>query len=327
MTLLYEDGRQGEINLIASQDNIIHLGNIDFENLTVNLKPKTVAAGEKAPSLGETTAPFGDLYLQGNTLTISTRSIGITEQSGTEYLDFGANVVIGSTVVSGTRLLAFQDQLKTTGLTDVNITGIEDGNVLEWNQDTAKWIHAPFSLDPADLDMSKKNIGELYDVEPNSYTEGMMWQYSPSADKWTSLNPNDLDLDYPKARTFSVNSGTAAENPTGTVRYSSSRIIQILAGQVVVDTFDINIYRTAKYIVTCEDYTLDNKAYWTGQAMLVHDGTNTNMTVYGDVEVGRISMMPILESDISNSNVRLKVTTSSDQQVVTVHRVLFDNYL
>ena len=61
--------------------------------------------------------------------------------------------------------------------------------------------------------------------------------------------------------------------------------------------------------------------------MLVHDGTNTNMTVYGDVEVGRISMMPILESDISSSNVRLKVTTSSDQQVVTVHRVLFDNYL
>ena len=327
MTLLYEDGRQGEINLIASQDNIIHLGNIDFENLTVNLKPKTVAAGEKAPSLGETTAPFGDLYLQGNTLTISTRSIGITEQSGTEYLDFGANVVIGSTVVSGTRLLAFQDQLKTTGLTDVTITGIEDGNVLEWNQDTSKWIHAPFSLDPADLDVSKKNIGELYDVEPNSYVEGMMWQYSPSADKWTSLNPSDLDLDYPKARTFSVNSGTAAENPTGTVRYSSSRIIQILAGQVVVDTFDINIYRTAKYIVTCEDYTLDNKAYWTGQAMLVHDGTNTNMTVYGDVEVGRISMMPILESDISSSNVRLKVTTSSDQQVVTVHRVLFDNYL
>ena len=36
MTLLYDDGRQGEINLIASQDSIIHLGNIDFENLTLN---------------------------------------------------------------------------------------------------------------------------------------------------------------------------------------------------------------------------------------------------------------------------------------------------
>ena len=52
MTLLYDDGRQGEVNLIASRDSIVHLGNVDFENLTVNLKPKTVAAGEKAVGLG-----------------------------------------------------------------------------------------------------------------------------------------------------------------------------------------------------------------------------------------------------------------------------------
>ena len=36
MTLLYDDGRQGEINLIASQDSIIHLGDIDFENTSQN---------------------------------------------------------------------------------------------------------------------------------------------------------------------------------------------------------------------------------------------------------------------------------------------------
>ena len=156
MTLLYDDGRQGEINLIASQDNIIHLGDIDFENLTVNLKPKTVGAGEKAASLGETTAPFGDLYLQGNTLTISTKSISITELSGTEYLDFGSNVVIGSTVISGTRLLAFQDQLKTTGLTDVTISGVEDGNILKWDTSVGRWTEAQFELDPAILNISLK---------------------------------------------------------------------------------------------------------------------------------------------------------------------------
>ena len=166
MTLLYDDGRQGEINLIASQDSIIHLGDIDFENLTVNLKPKIVGPGEKATSLGETTAPFGDLYLQGNTLTISTKSISITEQFGTEYLDFGSNVVIGSTVISGTRLLAFQDQLNTSTLTDVTISGIEDGNILKWDTSTDRWTQAEFELDPAFLDLSQKNIGEFYDVEP-----------------------------------------------------------------------------------------------------------------------------------------------------------------
>jgi hypothetical protein len=154
-----------------------------------------------------------------------------------------------------------------------------------------------------------------------------MFQYSPSANAWKGIVANDLDLDYPKAKTFSVNSGTSAEYPTGTVRYTSSRTIQILAGTVVVDTFDINIYRTAKYIVTCEDYTIDNKAYWMGQAMLVHDGTNTGLSLYGEVEIGSITMMPTLASDITGSNARLKVTTSSDQQVVTVHRTVFDNYL
>jgi len=331
MTLLYDDGRQGEINLIASQDSIIHLGDIDFENLTVNLKPKTVGAGEKAASLGETTAPFGDLYLQGNTLTISTKSISITELSGTEYLDFGSNVVIGSTVISGTRLLAFQDQLKTTGLTDVTISGVEDGNILKWDTSTGRWADAPFELDPAFLDLSQKNIGELYDVEPQAYTEGMMFQYSPSADAWKGILTPDLDLD--TVRTFGslgILSGTAAEVAAGTaaeVRYTSTRTIQILAGTVVVDTFDINIYRTAKYIVTCEDYTTDNKAYWMGQGLLVHDGTNTELSLYGEVEIGSITMMPTLTSDITGSNVRLKVTTFSDQQVVTVHRTVFDNYL
>ena len=327
MTLLYDDGRQGEINLIASQDSIIHLGNIDFENLTVNLKPKTVGAGEKAVSLGETTAPFGDLYLQGNTLTISTREIGITEQSGTEYLDFGSNVVIGSTVISGTRLLAFQDQLKTTGLTDVTISGVEDGNILKWDTSVGRWTEAQFELDPAILNISQKGIGELYDVEPQAYTEGMMFQYSPSANAWKGIVANDLDLETIRAGTFSVNTGTSAENPTGTVRYTSTRTIQVVAGTVVVDTFDINTYRTAKYIVTCEDYTLDNKAYWMGQVLFVHDGTNTGMTLYGEVEIGSITMMPTLASDITGSNARLKVTTSSDQQVVTVHRTVFDNYL
>ena len=331
MTLLYDDGRQGEINLIASQDSIIHLGNIDFENLTVNLKPKTVGAGEKAVSLGETTAPFGDLYLQGNTLTISTRSISITELSGTEYLDFGSNVVIGSTVISGTRLLAFQDQLKTTGLTDVTISGVEDGNILKWDTSTGRWADAPFELDPAFLDLSKKNIGELYDVEPQAYTEGMMFQYSPSANAWKGILTPDLDLDAVKTfGSLGILSGTAAEAAAGTaaeVRYTASRTIQIIQGTVVVDTFDINIYRVAKYIVTCEDYTTDNKAYWMGQGLLVHDGTNTELSLYGEVEIGSITMMPTLTSDITGSNVRLKVTTFSDQQVVTVHRTVFDNYL
>ena len=318
MTLLYDDGRQGEVNLIASRDSIVHLGNVDFENLTVNLKPKTVAAGEKAVGLGATEAPFGDLYLQGNTLTISTKSIGITEVGGTEYLDFGYNVVIGSTVINGATLLAFQDQLNISSLTDVNITGVEDGNCLKWDNGTSKWIDAEWDQDAENLDVSQKALTEFLDIQPDSYTEGMMWQYSPSVDKWKAFDSNVLEwTDFKVTGAFTVNSEASM---------STTRTIQINAGQVVVDSFSINTFTTAKYFISCEDYTTDNKAYWACQATLVHDGTNVNHTIYSEVELGTISMYPGIATDINSGNVRLKITTSSDQQVVTAHRTSITKY-
>ena len=70
---------------MAQEYATVQLGIIDLENLTVNLKPKAPEPGQKPAGLGTTEAPFGDLYLQGNTLTLSTKSIGITEQDGAEY--------------------------------------------------------------------------------------------------------------------------------------------------------------------------------------------------------------------------------------------------
>ena len=99
---------------MAQEYATVQLGIIDLENLTVNLKPKAPEPGQKPAGLGTTEAPFGDLYLQGNTLTLSTKSIGITEQDGAEYLDFGSNTIIGATTISGDRLLAFADQLSNT---------------------------------------------------------------------------------------------------------------------------------------------------------------------------------------------------------------------
>jgi hypothetical protein len=67
-------------------------------------------------------------------------------------------------------------------------------------------------------------------------------------------------------------------------------------------------------------------AYWTGEIALVHDGTDTNHILYGEVELGAITVEPGIAADILGTDVRLKVTTSSDQQVVTVHRTVCTNY-
>jgi len=318
MTLLYEDGRQGEVNLIASRDSIVHLGNVDFENLTVNLKPKAVAAGEKAVGLGTTKAPFGDLYLQGNTLTISTKSVGITEISGTEYLNFGSNVMIGTSVITGDRLLAFQDELNTSSLTDVNIVGIADDNCIQWDADTSKWVDAEYTQ-PEDLDLSASPITELLDIQPDSYQAGQMWQYSPSVGKWKAFNSNALEwTDFKATGSFTVNSEAV---------WTTTRTIQINAGEVVCDSFSINTYNSAKYFISCEDYTTDNKGYWGAQVTLVHDGvSDTSFSVYSEVELGSISMFPGIAADVSGGNVRLKITTTSDQQVVTSHRTSITKY-
>ena len=299
------------------QQATVSLGIIDLENLTVNLKPKAPEPGSNPVGLGTTEAPFGDLFLQGNTLTLSTKSIGISEQNGVEYLDFGSNVVIGSTTITGERLLAFGDQLKISSLTDVTIAGIANGDILNWDKVSSKWVAGPGTT-PENLDISQKNIGELEDVAHSMYATGMMWQYNESLSAWRAVNTNMLEFeDFQVKGSFTVDSDLV---------FSTSRTIVGTAGEVVADTFNINTFRSAKYIVTCEDYTVGTTAYWTGEIALVHDGTDTNHILYGEVELGAITVEPGIAADILGTDVRLKVTTSSDQQVVTVHRTVCTNY-
>ena len=302
---------------MAQEYATVQFGIIDLENLTVNLKPKAPEPGQKPAGLGTTEAPFGDLYLQGNTLTLSTKSIGITEQDGAEYLDFGSNTIIGATTISGDRLLAFADQLKLNTMTDVAIEGVQNGNILQWNKEQNRW-EPGVGVTAENLDISKKTIGELKDVSESVYADGMMWQYNDTLSTWKAVDTSMLVFtDFQVQGTFTVNTE---------VTYSTTRSLQVTAGEVVADTFNINTYRTAKYIVSCEDYTVGAKAYWTGEILLVHDGTNTNHTIYGEVEIGQISMSPTIASDIQGTDVRLKITTSSDQQVVTSHRTVCTNY-
>ena len=299
------------------QQATVSLGIIDLENLTVNLKPKAPEPGSNPVGLGTTEAPFGDLFLQGNTLTLSTKSIGISEQDGVEYLDFGSNVVIGSTTITGERLLAFGDQLKISSLTDVTIEGIANGDILNWDKVSSKWVAGPGTT-PENLDISQKNIGELEDVAQSMYADGMMWQYNSALSAWKAVNTNLLEFeDFQVKGTFTVDSD---------LMFSTSRTVVVSAGEVVADTFNINTFRSAKYIVTCEDYTVGTTAYWTGEIALVHDGTDTNIILYGEVELGAITIEPGIASDILGPDVRLKVTTSSDQQVVTVHRTVCTNF-
>jgi len=90
----------------------------------------------------------------------------------------------------------------------------------------------------------------------------------------------------------------------------------------VVDTFGTGDYRTAKYIVQCTD--TDNNYYQSAEVLLIHDGTNVEITQYGSVELGAALPGDIMsiDADISAGNVRLKVTPTGTNSVVKVLRLM-----
>jgi len=90
----------------------------------------------------------------------------------------------------------------------------------------------------------------------------------------------------------------------------------------VVDSFGTGDYRTAKYIVQCTD--TDNNYYQSAEVLLIHDGTNVEITQYGSVELGAALPGDIMtiDADISGGNVRLKVTPTGTNSVVKVLRLM-----
>jgi len=295
---------------IASDDTVVHLGIIDLENLKVDLKPAAVEEGSKPSALGSNTQPFGDLYLQGNTLTLSTRSLGITEIDGHEYFDFGSNTIIGATHITGDKLLAFADQLKISQLTDVNITGVQDGQILKWDAAASRWTPGQY-VDT--IDISGLSIEEHADVAAFTPADNDVFQFDSGLGKWTAVSPSGIldDAEFLSPKAVTVNSY---------MQMVTTRVVASSAGTHVVDQFSINTYRSAKYLVQVEDNTFGDKGYWIAEVLMTHNDTDSALTVWGEVELGTVDMSPTVTTDITSGLCRLKVATGSDDQTVTASR-------
>ena len=120
---------------------LVHLGRLDLENLKFDIKPalsSDLPEGQSAPSLGAPDRPFGDLYMAGNTIYLSTRPLSVTDVDGVEYIDFSSNVIVGNTVITDQKL-AFDANLRIDKLKDVDLTGLQDSYILQWNNSTQTW--------------------------------------------------------------------------------------------------------------------------------------------------------------------------------------------
>jgi hypothetical protein len=130
---------------------LVNLSRLDLQNLDVSIKPASTLLSP--PDLGDSTSPFGDLFLSGETLYLQDRSISITTIDSSNYIDLGANVIIGVNHVNSSAVFAYQSDLTTLQLTNndigelknVTTTGITDGQVLAYESSLDKFIPANVS--------------------------------------------------------------------------------------------------------------------------------------------------------------------------------------
>jgi hypothetical protein len=89
------------------------------------------------------------------------------------------------------------------------------------------------------------------------------------------------------------------------------------ATQIVVDTFRTSDYRSAKYLVQITANE-DNNKFQVGEVLLVHNGSSTFLTEYGNVNTN--GNLGAIDSDINSNLVRLLVTPTDANTTIKVIR-------
>ena len=100
--------------------------------------------------------------------------------------------------------------------------------------------------------------------------------------------------------------------------HTSNTKIHTAATAVVVDSFSTSSYRSAKYMIQVDNTDNPNE-FQTSEALLVHDGSATFMTEYGQVATG--ATIATIDSGISSGLVRLVVTPLVTNTKINVTRL------
>ena len=88
--------------------------------------------------------------------------------------------------------------------------------------------------------------------------------------------------------------------------------------EIVVDSWDSTLYRTAKYIVQV-DNTDDSNEFQVSEVLLIHNGSSTFTTEYAEVFTS--DRIATVDSDINTGLVRLKVTPTVTNSTIKVTRL------
>lgn len=139
----------------------------------------------------------------------------------------------------------------------------------------------------------------------------------------SSLYQAELAINTADAKIFTKrDDGTVLSQSMGTVQSGQYEATSAGADQII-DSFDGNLYMSAKYVVTCNLPGALPPESQTIEILVMHDGTNVYITRYGLMYTGSAELASFtadkdvhdirLKADVANANTTIKFTRTSVQ--------------
>jgi hypothetical protein len=113
--------------------------------------------------------------------------------------------------------------------------------------------------------------------------------------------------------TVTARGNLAANMLLSSILVSTRANTNVGTANVERDSFSVNTYRTAKYIITAGS----NLGYQSMEVLLIHDGTDSYITVYGVIGTSEETIASI-SSRIIDGDVKLYATGTSSSTAVNV---------
>jgi hypothetical protein len=280
----------------------------------------------------------GDVNIDGGDLTTSATTFNLLNATATTVNFAGAGTAVNIGAATGTLTVGnptvvgtqTTQNLFNTTATTVNFAGaatdIQIGaatGTTNINNDLD--VDGDVNIDGGDLTTSVTTFNLLNTTATTVNFAGAGTAVNIGAVTGTTSVKNDLSVDGNiKANGNSVTLATAKDaNSSIFVRAIAPSTITGTTA-VVVDSWPIGTYRTAKYTIQVKQA---NGKYQSSELLVVHNGTTTNQTEYAVVETNPGSPIPItFTSAINGSNVELASTVTdanTNNADILIQRTLF----
>jgi len=230
-------------------------------------------------------------------------------------------VTADSSTTAGTVTTAAQPNITSVGnLTSLVVSGnLSSGNANLGNVATANYFTGTLTTNAQPNITSVGTLGSL--AVTANITAGNIYANSGTIGAnlltgtlTTAAQPNITSVGTLGNLVVSGNTTTGNLKLNGGL--TSNRTNVSVATNTIVDQFNPSIYRTAKYVVSAEG----DDGYQSVEALLVHDGSNSYITVYGSICSNVTADIVELTSNINgiSGNVAVYATTLSGNTKVNL---------